>query len=124
MPTLSEVLKLDKQDSELVHRCVRAIADGQFLPDWEFRLLTGADRDEIRSVADNWPSVSADKVSFMIVNNCLVNLLGYPHGMYDDIPALIATSIEGIEEVLRRVRDSAKDSFLAGRNEETSDSLS
>ncbi len=46
----------EEGDSEVIEQCLRAAADGPFFPDWEFTILFGFERDEVRRIAECWPN--------------------------------------------------------------------
>jgi hypothetical protein len=60
---------------------LRAAAHGPFFPEREFQTLIGFDRAAVAAAAASFPPaipVSGDLA--LMLNNCMNNLLGYPHG--------------------------------------------
>ena len=58
-----------------------AAARGPFFPDWEFETLIGFERPSVDAAATSFsPTVPLSGDLALMLNNCLVNLLGYPHG--------------------------------------------
>jgi hypothetical protein len=70
--------ELSKEDLDLLRECLRAAASGPFFPEWEVHTLLGADRNQLQSLLDHWPTVLENPNSRAIVQNVLVNLTGYP----------------------------------------------
>jgi hypothetical protein len=70
---------LDEIEREVVRECLRAAVEGPFFPEWEFALLFGLTRDEVRQVLVSWPELNeADEVVVLAINRTLNNLVGYP----------------------------------------------
>jgi hypothetical protein len=110
--TLALALQLNEQDSKLIDRCLKAVAEDRFDFGDDFHSVMGAWPEEVRWVADHWPTVAAERQNFMIVNNCLVNIWGYPHRRYDEIPDLIGGSCDDVRAALTRLRLAARGTFL------------
>jgi hypothetical protein len=45
------IYDLDDEEVAIVGQCLVAAVDGSFFPDWEFEILMGRSRDEVRLVA-------------------------------------------------------------------------
>ena len=78
---------LSSDELAIVGQCLKAAAFGPFFPDWEFSTLFGVTRSEARAVAERFPNVDEKDDgaegcddSWLVINNALANLLGYPHG--------------------------------------------
>jgi hypothetical protein len=70
---------LDESEREVVRECLRATVEGPFFPDWEFSIIFGLERDEVRRVLLSWPTLDeADESVVRAINNSFNNLLGYP----------------------------------------------
>ena len=77
---------LNETDRGIIHRCLRASAEGPYFEDWEFDTLFGVTRDELRVVVAAWPNVDeSNEVVALSINNALANLLSYPHGKGDQV---------------------------------------
>ena len=66
---------------------MKAATSGPFFPEWEFSTLFGVTRSEAQALADRFPDVDENDDapdgcddSWLVINNALANLLGYPHG--------------------------------------------
>jgi hypothetical protein len=90
---------LDQQEIALVKAALRATADGEFFPDWEFQTLFGISRNEMREVARQWPMNRSNPTTEAAVCNALTNLLGYPHKMENEL-AKFGLPADGIRAVL------------------------
>ncbi|MEM9033827.1 MAG: hypothetical protein AAGD18_04465 [Actinomycetota bacterium] len=79
----------EPRDIELLGSCLRLAVDGPYFPDWEFATLMGMSREEMRALADAWPSdpqsgeveepLSAEQEAAGV--SAANNLNGYPHGV-------------------------------------------
>jgi hypothetical protein len=78
-----KLLELPAQDVAVIGICVRAVADGPFLPEWEMHALVGFDRADLRRIADSWPPSAPGTEAEAAAWGCLNNLLRYPHGRWD-----------------------------------------
>jgi hypothetical protein len=76
-------MTLSDDDKRFIGACLKAVANGPFIPDWEFRTLMGVSRAECAAIAARWPDVDrrAEDVQLAVLNG-LNNLAGYPidHG--------------------------------------------
>jgi hypothetical protein len=104
--TLMPLTNLDEREREVVRECLRAAVDGPFFPDWEFSIIFGLTRDEVRQVLCSWPDLNeADESVVRAINNSFNNLLGYPTRNKQELwPKFI--SVGGIE--LARIFDKWK----------------
>jgi hypothetical protein len=94
--------RLSTRDREIVHQCLRAVADDDTLfPEWEFDLLFGLTRGEFVQIADRWPEIDEriPDVTTAIVN-ALNNLLGYPHDRHETWTRHFAFTPEELQNVL------------------------
>lgn len=97
---------LDEKERDVVRECLRAAVEGPFFPEWEFHIIFGLERDDVRRVLLCWPELDeADKSVVRAINNSFNNLLGYPSRNKQEIwPKFI--SVSGIE--LARIFDKWK----------------
>ncbi len=66
--------KLSAKEQETVRHCIRAIADGQYIEDPEFKTRLGIDRLTLRRLLGEWPHLDDSKSNsdvFLAINNCL-----------------------------------------------------
>jgi hypothetical protein len=73
---------LSVREREIVHRCLRAVADSErfFADDDEFQTIFAVTRREFVRLAARWPEVDErDPDVSAAIGNALNNLLGYPH---------------------------------------------
>ena len=67
---------LDEREREVVRECLRATVEGPFFPDWEFEIIFGLKRDDVRQVLQSWPALNeADESVVRAINNSFNNLL-------------------------------------------------
>jgi hypothetical protein len=72
---------LSPEQRKLVRKCLIAAVEGPFFPDWEFHLLFSLERDEVRMIANQWPTIDeSDDDVRRAIKNSFNKLLGYPHG--------------------------------------------
>ena len=93
---------LSERDIETVRRCLLAAADGPFFEEWEFQTLFGCKRSEVRMVALAWPTVDHMPIADLAINNTLINLRDYPHGLEKELLALTGMTGEDLEMVHSR----------------------
>ena len=97
---------ITKEEMETISRCLRAVESGPFFPDWEFHLLFGLERSEIKSIADRWPNVNLeDEIIMIAVNNSLNNLCGYPHRKDEELVRRVGASRNQLRELLKKIRN-------------------
>jgi hypothetical protein len=66
--------ELSPSEQQIVLRCMKAIADGPEIEDWEFQTRLGIVRPSLRRVISLWPTIddsSEDSDEFLAINNCL-----------------------------------------------------
>ena len=64
---------------QIIKECLNAVANGPFIPEWEFPVLIGVNRNEVKEIADKWPDTDLEITKTnSIINNCFNNLIGYP----------------------------------------------
>lgn len=97
---------LDERERDVVRQCLQATVDGPFFPEWEFGIIFGLERDEVRRVLMSWPGLDeTDESVVRAINNSFNNLLGYPaKNKQDTWPKFIPVS--GME--LARIFDKWK----------------
>lgn len=97
---------LSDGDREAVRRCLLAAARGDLFPEGEFHALFGMTRGSLLEVAQGWPpDDSPGRPGELAINNCLLNLLGYPHGRTAELRRLVGVP----EPLLRRIFDAWRD---------------
>ena len=81
---MSEVFAFTEKDAESVRRCIQAIAEGPFLPDWEFSTVMGFQRQELQEwLALDVLEFEGDATRMAIA--ALNNLSGYPHRKNEEL---------------------------------------
>ena len=70
---------LSSNERDVVRECLTAAAEGPFFPDWEFEILFGITRADVRTVQENWPPNRHDRMAQAAINHSFNNLLHYPH---------------------------------------------
>jgi hypothetical protein len=100
--------RLNAADREVVAQCMRAAVDGPFFPDWEFPILFGLERAEVRSVLATWPGLDESQATVRLaINNSFSNLLGYPHGCEQEWSRFISVSEDEVDRVFDLWRKDA-----------------
>lgn len=96
---------LSESDRRLIGACLRAAVEGPFFPDWEFEVLFGFRRDEVRAVLDAWPaSEPIDRTTRAVVCATLNQLLGYPHGLETELRKRTGADQAQLQELSERLR--------------------
>jgi hypothetical protein len=93
---------LSSDDLDIVKRALRATVEDDFFPDWEFQTLIGVDRNTVKKVLETFPLQTVDYEEFFCaVFGSMGNLLGYPHGMDEEL----ATYLPEGRSIIRRTLD-------------------
>jgi hypothetical protein len=99
---------LSTENLATVTNALRAAVEGPFFPEWEFHMLFGAERAEAAELLRRAPDIDlSDKNVFIIVNNALVNLWGYPHHQ-EQCLADYGLDEAQLKRVLDEIRDGMK----------------
>ena len=106
------IKQLNETERLIIGECLRAAAEGPFFRDegaddpyWEFHSLFGLEREELAQIAVAWPNVEGQDESVgLAVNNCLNNLLGYPHCHAKEWSSFISVSVDEVAAVFERWR--------------------
>jgi hypothetical protein len=108
------LVDLSQHERNLVGQCLRALADGPFIPDWEIHTLTGLTREEIREVARRWPRVDEAAERDRQAIHAALSIMTYgPIRNYDRWPHYISARHAEIEQIARKWwRQSPPASFL------------
>jgi hypothetical protein len=97
--------QLSREENLLVKRCLLAAANGPFFPDWEFETLLGVTRETIAKLGVAWPAVDLDNDDVNCgVLNAVNNLIGYPHGLNDQLHAEYQIDPEALRRLVSRIR--------------------
>jgi hypothetical protein len=73
---------LTKRQQEIIRECMVALAEGNYLDDWDFPIRTGITRDELRASISVWPNLDDAKPGSkhtLAINNSLNEVL---HGVH------------------------------------------
>lgn len=108
----AKVEQLSDQDRQLVRLALAAAVESPCFPDWEFQTLMAADRTEVAAVLDAWPEARVaaewepdpERLQAVVVGNVLNNLLGYPHGQWEQLELANGLDREAVRELLGRWR--------------------
>jgi len=96
--------ELTERAREIVAGCLAATVQGEFFPEWEFQTLFGVDRSVVARVMAEWPSVDTEDWTVRAaVVGALNHLLGYPHGLDEELSKYASASPEEMKELLRRL---------------------
>jgi hypothetical protein len=66
--------ELSPSEQQIVLQCMKAIADGPEIEDWEFQTRLGIVRPSLRRIISLWPAIddsSDNSDEFLAINNCL-----------------------------------------------------
>ena len=66
--------ELSASEKETVLQCMKAIADGPEIEEWEFHTRLGFDRPSLRRIISLWPDIddsSKNSDDFLAINKCL-----------------------------------------------------
>lgn len=97
--------RLTDAQRELIGRCLRAFVDGPYVSnDNEFHTVMGVWRKEASAVAAEWPEPASNGYTFVTVNNTLNNLLGYPHGHWNELSDTTGADPQQLDAALARWR--------------------
>lgn len=92
----------DRQN-QIIGECLRAASFGPFIPDWEFSILFGVEKQEIAEISAAWPTVDLTREAVLrAVNNSLGNLCGYPIDNPKSWDEYISVPREELEEIMRQ----------------------
>jgi len=70
-----------KEEQEIIRKCLEAVLNGPFLPDWEFSTLMGVEREELNKVINQWDLINKENDEIKsIISNTIGILTSYPHG--------------------------------------------
>jgi hypothetical protein len=91
-----------------------AAVDGPYFPDWEIQILTAFERTELGVVLAAWPEAVVAtpwtddpiKSQFEAVSGVRNNLIGYPHGRWQELEATLGVSPQELVVLLQRWRGS------------------
>jgi hypothetical protein len=100
-------MTLSADDTRLIGACLHAVANGPFIPDWEFSILMGVTRAEYAAVAARWPEVDrrAEDVRLSVLNG-LNNLTGYPSDHEDQWDRYIPVARDALDGLYARFKAS------------------
>jgi hypothetical protein len=97
-------MTLSADDIRLIGACLQAVANGPFIPDWEFSTLMGLTRGECAAFAARWPNIDlADDEVRRAVMNSVNHLTGYPIDHEDQWDHYIPASRDEISTLRDRV---------------------
>ena len=97
---MSEVLETDRAN---VLRCIRAIVEGPFIPDWEFSTVMGFTRDEMAGWLATDPQ-AFDETGLWMAIAAMNNLSGYPHKMNEKVFEMTGLNRQDVRPLLVRFR--------------------
>ena len=96
---------LTLREKQVVLECLRAAVDGPFFPEWEFPILFGLEREQVRQIAAAAPHIDDSREdAALAINNALANLLGYPHRQESAWPQFISAPWEEVSRVFDKWR--------------------
>ncbi len=92
-------------EHQVFREALAAAARGPFFPDWEFQTLIGFDRPAVEVAATSFSSTTplAGDLALML-NNCIANLLGYPHGQDSAWSQWMSVTPQELEAIFSRWR--------------------
>jgi hypothetical protein len=105
---------LTADERAVVRQCLKAAADGPFFPDWEFEILFGITRADVRSVQESWPPDRPDQMTRTAINHSLNNLLHYPHRKNEAWSNLISVSRSEVHRIYQKWKGRSVDRYIDG----------
>jgi hypothetical protein len=94
---------LSAAEADVVLQCMREIAEGTEIEDWEFQTRLGIDRPTLKRIIATWPDINdstVDSSEFLAINNCLNEVC---HGLYiPDWQSRFAVGKTEVERVYRK----------------------
>lgn len=97
--------RLTESESRIIGEVLLAAADGPFFPDWEFHTLFGLPRDQVRTIARQWPQPQLPpKDVTLAVNNALNMMLSYPHRKHALWANWISIDRNALNDLFNRLR--------------------
>jgi hypothetical protein len=107
--------RLTPAQRQLVGLCLKAIVERSYIErDGEFHSVMGVWRDEAVLVATMWPEIDPRCMPFLVVNNTLVNLLGFPHGQWATLSELVGLDEQAAKTVLTEMLTAWREEIPAG----------
>lgn len=104
---------LNLEERRIIGECVKAAVFGPFFPDSDFKIIMGVTRDEAIIVANQFPDVDeydeepeGNDDSWLVINNSMVNLLGFPHGKEAVWDRYISATPEKVRHIFYRWRNT------------------
>jgi hypothetical protein len=96
---------LNEREKQTVFECLRAASDGPFFPDWEFPILFGLERAQVRRIVAAIPDIddSSEEIA-LAINNSMAHLTGYPHRQEAAWSSYISVSEEEVDRVFDKWR--------------------
>ncbi len=93
----------DENEKNIIKKCLEAGVKGPFFEDWEFSSLIGVERKKVEEILLRWPNVyENDEMEKLAINNLIGNLLGYPHGMKEELIEILSCSLEDLKIVFEK----------------------
>ena len=98
---------LSPAELQAVRDGIRAAVEGEFFPEWEFSILIGATRDEVRGMLASWPRQTFGDEEFEgVIRGVLVNLAYYPHGRSDELARYVHGGREEVRRILAKLNSN------------------
>ena len=105
--------ELSETESTIIGQCLRAAVDGPFFPEWEFSTLFGLHREEVRSIANEWPRNSARTQDVILaINNSINHLLHYPHRKNNLRSDWIPVDHKELKDLLEKIRAKRNETYF------------
>src|SRR5205823_5246464 len=99
---------LNEREKQTVFECLRAASDGPFFPDWEFPILFGLERAQVRAIAAAAPQIDdSHEDTELAIHNAMGQLLGYPHQQESAWSGYISASHQEVSRVFDKWRGDA-----------------
>ncbi len=113
---------LSEDEIKVIGECIKAAAYGPFFIDEEaednpeIHSIFGLTIDELRKIADGFPSLDLEDENVRLaINNTLNNLLGYPHGCSDEVwSKYITVSEDELRKIFFKWKGSNVKNYIDG----------
>jgi hypothetical protein len=96
--------ELTKRDKQIIGECLNALANGPFIPDWEFPIICSFEREEMAQLAAKYPHDEDSEDMLYAIDDAMNNLTGYPHHQENELAKRVSAPLEEIKAVYRKWR--------------------
>jgi hypothetical protein len=100
-----EVQIFSSPEREFIGRILTEAVDRDYFPDWEFPILVGASKEEIRDVSRRWlQGVPPNPDDLWQTKNVFVCLQGYPHSRSNQLRQFVGEDLALLDRYLQKLK--------------------